>query len=276
MTGNEFAAALQRGDRLFGTLIVSSSPTWPKVMHRIGLDYVFIDTEHIAISRSELSWMCRTYAAMGLPPVVRVPAPDPYQVTMALDDAAVGVMVPYIETVEQVRELVGATKYRPIKGRKLRDLLNGREKLTGQLAEYIRRHNAGHSLILNIESVPAMENLDQILSVEGVDAIVIGPHDLSTSLGVPEQYDHPDFIAAVDTIIDKARAAGVSAGIHATFCDDDNLDMEHRWIERGANLILHSGDIIAFENTMRRQIGNLRAALNLEVKTKVVLDKINI
>ncbi|MCC6679775.1 MAG: aldolase [Phycisphaeraceae bacterium] len=276
MTGREFAAALRNGDRLFGTLIVSTSPAWPKVMHRIGLDYVFIDTEHIAISRAELSWMCRTYGAMGLPPVVRVPAPDPYQVTMALDDAAAGVMVPYIETVEQARELVGATKYRPLKGRKLRDLLSGRTKLSGQLAEYIRSNNAGHSLILNIESVPAMENLEQILSVEGIDGIIIGPHDLSTSLGLPEQYDHPDFTAAVDTIIDKAKAAGVSVGIHGTFSTDDNLDQELRWIERGANLVLHSGDIIAFENTMRRQIGNLRAALNLAVKTKVVLDKINI
>ncbi len=276
MNSYEFAAALRNGDRLFGTLIVSSSPAWPKVMHRIGLDYVFIDTEHIAINRNELSWMCRTYAAMGLPPVVRVPKPDPYQVTVALDDGAAGVMVPYIETVEQVRELVGATKYRPLKGRKLRDLLGGREQLNGQLAEYIRRHNAGHSLIINIESVPAMESLDQILSVEGVDAIVIGPHDLSTSLGVPEQYDHPTFISAVDTIIDKARAAGISAGIHATFSRGDNIDAEVRWIERGANLILHSGDIIVFENTMQRELTQLRAATKSKAKSGETLDRIHI
>jgi 4-hydroxy-2-oxoheptanedioate aldolase len=220
--------------------------------------------------------MCRTYAAMGLPPVVRVPAPNPYQVTVALDDGAAGVMVPYIETAEQVRELVGATKYRPLKGQKLRDLFEGREQLTGQLADYIRRHNAGHSLLLNIESVPAMENLDHILSVEGIDAIVIGPHDLSTSLGVPEQYDHPTFIAAVDTIIDKTRAAGISAGIHATFSRGDNLDAEVRWIERGANLILHGADIIAFENTMQREIAQLRAATNSKAKPRETLHQMQI
>lgn len=237
-------------------------------MHLIGLDWVFIDTEHIAISRSELSWMCRTYRAMNLPPVVRVPAPDPYQVTMALDDAAAGVMVPYIESAEQAPALVGATKFRPLKGQKLQSILQNKEQIEDELAEYMAKHNAANSLILNIESVPAMKNLSQILEVRGIDALMIGPHDLSASLGVPEQYGHRRFVAAVDEIIDRATDAGISVGIHAGFTEDIGIEAQVRWAERGANLILHAADIIAFTNSMRHDISCLRAAMKCETSRK--------
>lgn len=261
MTAAEFAAALRRGDRLFGTLIASASPVWPKVMPTLGLDWLFIDTEHIAISRSERSWMCRTYSAMGLPPVVRVPAPDPYQVTMALDDGAAGVVAPYLETPEQARALVGAAKFRPLKGEKLQAVLNGVETLTGDLADYVDKHNAGNSLLVNIESVPAMRNLDAILEVPGIDAVLIGPHDLSTSLGVPEQYDHPDFVAAVDHIITTARAANVSAGIHMGFHCERNVERQTRWAGLGANLVVHEADILAFAAGIRHDLTLLREVL---------------
>ena len=106
MTDVEFRHALHAGDRLYGTLIVSPSPVWPKVVRSIGLDFVFIDTEHIALDRNTLSWMCRTYNAMGIPAIVRIIAPDPHLATVALDDSAAGVIVPYIETASQARTMV--------------------------------------------------------------------------------------------------------------------------------------------------------------------------
>ncbi|QDS98830.1 HpcH/HpaI aldolase family protein [Adhaeretor mobilis] len=271
MTDIEFLSSLRACDPLFGTLIVSTSPVWPKVIQSIGLDYVFLDTEHIALDRSCLSWMCRTYRALGIPPIVRITSPDPYLVTVALDDAAAGVLVPYIESADQVRALVGAAKYRPLKGQKLQAVLNQQETVGGTLAEYLKKANAGNSLILNIESVPGMKNLDSILRVDGVDGIIIGPHDLSTSLEVPEQYDHPKFIAAVDEIIEKARAAGVSAGIHAGFNQQIHTAAQIRWMQRGANLILHAGDIIAFQQTMQRDIATLREGLGQSIAKDEVL-----
>ncbi|MDP6451332.1 MAG: aldolase/citrate lyase family protein, partial [Lentisphaeria bacterium] len=111
--------------------------------------------------------------------------------------------------------------------------------------------------IANIESVQAMENLDDILQVPGLDAVLIGPHDLTNSLGINEQYTHPDFVAAVDEIIGKARATGVGAGIHAFF-EDPGLEQESRWIERGANLIVHGADLIAFVRSTRADLDQLR------------------
>lgn len=255
MTHQDFVRTLRQRQRLIGTLIVSESPRWPGVVATLGLDWVFIDTEHVALDRRSLAWMCEAYAARGLPPVVRIPAPDPYQATMVLDGGAAGVIVPYVETVEQVRALVGAVKHRPIKGARLAQMLAGEVCQPAGLADYITSHNAAHALIVNIESVPAVDNLDDILAIDKLDGILIGPHDLSCSLGVPEQYDHPDFIQAVDDIIDRAAAAGKSVGIHVIY---DGLEQEKRWIARGANLVLHQADIIAFVHHMKAAVAALR------------------
>ncbi len=260
--------ALRNRQRVYGTLIVSPSPFWPSVVNTLGLDFVFIDTEHIPISRFDLSWMCRTYWAMNLDPVVRIPAPDPYQACMVLDGGASGVIAPYVETVEEVQKLVGAVKNRPIKGGKLKKALSGQSRFEPVLAEYISERNCDNVLIVNIESRPAMDCLDDILKVPGLDAVLVGPHDLSCSLGIPEQYTNPTFIEAVDEIIRKACEHDITAGIHLIF-PEIGMEQEIRWAQAGANLIVHSADAIAFGNTMRKEIEHIKAALG---ETRVIKD----
>ena len=252
----QLRAALRGGQRVIGPLIVSDSPRWPAQVAQIGLDFVFIDTEHIAIDRKELSWMCQVYAGLGLPPIVRIPAPDPYAATMALDAGAAGVVAPYVETVDQVQALRGAVKYRPIKGARLDAVLSGRETFEPTLTEYQRTRAAENILVINIESRPAMENLDALLTVEGIDAVLIGPHDLSSSLGVPERYDAPEFDAAVRAIIKRARAHGVGAGIHSWL----GVPREIAWAKAGLNFLIHSADIIAMKETLSADVRQLRAA----------------
>ena len=236
MTPQEFRNALHNDSRLYGTLIASMSPLWPKLIGDCGLDFVFIDTEHIAIDRESLSWMCRAYAAMGLPPLVRVTDPDPDKVTIAYDDGAAAVVAPYIETQEQVMALVGASKYRPLKGEVLRDAVAGKP-LPSRLEEYVNHHTSGNSLLINIESSPAINRLDQLLDIEGIDAVLIGPHDLSCNLGVPEDYDHPDFLEAVETVFRAARSRGIGAGIHFW----GTLDQHTRLLNMGANFFHSQG-----------------------------------
>ena len=142
MTGKQLNEKLRKGEPLLGTLIVSPSPRWPQVVVGCGLDFVFIDTEHIAIDRHPLSWMCHTYAALGLPPIVRIPSPDPYEATKILDGGAVGVeLTPYVETADQVRALRGAVKLRPLKGEKLGGILQG-GSCEPELEESCARHTA--------------------------------------------------------------------------------------------------------------------------------------
>src|SRR5690606_3918374 len=149
-----------------------------------------------------------------------------------------GVIAPYLETAEQVRQLVGAVKYKPVKGEKLLHRLTEKKAFEPTLADYIHQQNQENVLIVNIESVPAMEALDEILSVEGLDGVLVGPHDLSCSLGIPEQYQHPLFIESVETIIRKAKARKVGAGIH--MWEEVGAEQEILWAKKGANLIMHS------------------------------------
>jgi 2-keto-3-deoxy-L-rhamnonate aldolase RhmA len=254
MTAAELALALKQDRVVFGTLIVSPSPRWPDTVRGCGLDFVFIDTEHIALDRAELSWMCQTYAALGLPPLVRIPSPDPYAATMALDGGAAGVIAPYVETVEQVQQLRGAVKLRPIKGQRLQQMLAGATP-EPELDAYMQAGAKNRLLIINIESVPAIEALDQILAVPDIDAVLIGPHDLSCSLGIPEQWDHPKFLTACETIFRKARAAGIGAGIH--FWGD--VDQQARFLKLGANMLIHSADISLFQKHLRLELDAIRA-----------------
>ena len=96
--------------------------------------------------------------------------------------------------------------------------------------------------------------------MDGLDGVLIGPHDLSSSLGVPERYDHPRFLAACDTIITRARARSLGAGIHLIY-QANRLADEERWARLGANFILHAADIILFAEGIRRELGELKARL---------------
>ncbi len=255
MNGIAFRQALGRRQTLFGTLVVSPSPAWVPAVAGLGLDYVFIDTEHIPIDRQTLAWMCRAYEAAGIAPLVRIPSPDPFEASMALDGGAAAILAPYIETVAQVEALVGAVKHKPVKGSLLSDMLATPDVCPVQRS-YAETANAGRSLLINVESVPAMEQLDALLDVPGLDGIIIGPHDLSVSLGVPEQWEHPSFTGAVETILGTARQHGISAGMHVIY--DAGTAQYARWREAGANIILHLADILAFRFMLQRELGGIR------------------
>jgi len=257
MNGQEICSALKEGKRIYGTLIVSTSPRWLAEVKKIGLDFVFIDTEHIAIDMEKLSWMCWTYRDMNLAPIVRIPSPDPYQACKVLDGGASGIIAPYVETVEEVKALVGAVKFRPLKGEKLRNVLNKKESLETGLKHYLKKRNEGNVLIVNIESTLAVENLDSIIKVSGLDGILIGPHDLSCSLGIPEQYRHPYFVKCVKMIIKKARDNNVGVGIHYW----EKIEDEIKWIKGGANLIVHSSDIDVFSKNMSADLQKIKLEL---------------
>lgn len=257
MTGSEIRKALHQGGLVYSTAATAQSPLWPKLAKQAGVDFVFIDTEHIPLSRETLSWMCRTYAAMGVPPVVRIPSPDAFEATKVLDGGAGGVIGPYVETADQVRALVGAARWRPLKGRRLEQALSDPSTLEPELRSYLEARNADTILIANIESVPAIENLENILSVPGLDAVLIGPHDLSCSLGIPEQYRDPRFDEAVRTIFRHARRHQVGAGIHFW----ESTEMEIQRARAGANLIMHSSDLALFSQGLKRDLAEIRSAL---------------
>lgn len=259
MKGLEIRQALHRGDRIYSSAVVAASQNWPKVMATAGIDFVFIDSEHTPLGRETLAWMCRAFDAQGLPPVVRIPNHDPSEAAQVLDGGAGGFIAPYIETADQVRKLKAVARYRPLKGQRVDEAVADETSLEPELRAYLEARNQDTIFILNIESVPAIENLDEILAVGGVDSVLIGPHDLSCSLGIPEQYDHPRFDEAVRTIFQKARSQNVGAGIHFW----DSIPREIEWAGAGGNLIMHSADQTLFAKQLKQDIAQLRRELGV-------------
>jgi len=248
---------LRNGKRLYGTAVASSFPLWPPAVKKAGADFVFIDTEHTPIDRATVAQMCLAYNALGLPPLVRIPSPDPYEACQVLDGGAAGVLAPYIEHAEEVSRLVGATNKRPLKGERLEEALRSRDYLGQELNNYLSNRNRDNFLMINIESVPALGRLEQILAVPGLDGVIIGPHDLSVSLGLPEQYEHPRFEEALEAVIAKVRGKGLGIGIHFP----SHHELQIKWAKRGLNIILQSSDLFLFQQSLAKDIATIRQTL---------------
>lgn len=257
MNAKEFAAAIRARKTVYGTCITMPSPHMVKFVDSLGTDFLFIDTEHIPQDREMVAWMCHAFAGKGQFPLVRIPSPDPYEVSKVIDGGAMGVLIPYCETLEQVKRCGAAVKYRPIKGEKLQRILNG-EKLPEDEQKYIDKFNEDRLFFVNIESLEGIRNLDAMLDTGLVDGIIIGPHDLSCSIGKPEQYDDPEFEKRVLQIIDICVKHGVSIGNH--FSTDRERHIE--WARHGMNIILNSADMTCFVDMTKDNMSYLRAQID--------------
>lgn len=262
ITGNQFRDAIRSGKTVYGTLVTSSSPKMFDTIAALQPDFVFLCTEHIFYNPDTLGWMCRAYRAAGINTIVRILKPDPFLATQALDSGAGTILAPYVEVPEQVLELVGAVKYSPLKGKKLKEILLGKEKPGAELEAYLKNHNKNNSLLLNIESTAGVMNMEKFFSVKtfdgpGVDGIVIGPHDLSVSYELPGKYESREFIDLSCDIIRKARKYGLAAGGHNGSRGSLSLQME--WVKAGANIIMHSSDVFMFADKYQDDINLIRA-----------------
>lgn len=271
MIGYEFRNALRKGSPLYGTLLTSTSPKSFDVILSLNLDFVFFCAEHVAYNPETLSWMCRAFKAAGINPVARILEPSPYLATQALDAGAGAVLVPYVEDVEEVLSLVGAVKYRPLKGKKLARILHGEEKPSAELTQYLQQHNRNNTLLLNIESETAVDNLSQFAQIPsfdgpGVDGFVIGPHDLSTSYEMPEKYRSPEFMNLTTSLIKQARDLGVAVGGHTGY--RGSLELQKDWVKAGANIILHCSDMLLFADKLQADLNELKFILGAEQITQ--------
>ncbi len=256
MNGAELRAAMHNGATIYGTMTTLVRNTrWANIYGRLGFDYVIIDTEHSPTARSEAADLANAFLNAGVCPVIRVPTTASHETIMGLDAGFHGVLVPYCETADEVRAVVHAARLRPLKG-----VLHNSARDSGAFPSdaakaYLEERNKNVVVIIGIESVEAMNNLEHILDVGGIDAIFIGPNDLSITLGVPDDYDNPIFTGAVEHIIATAQARGIPAGGHW----QTEKDVE-RWMGKGSRFILYSTDMRALTEGYRSALNKFRSA----------------
>lgn len=201
----ELKAKWKHGEPSPGMWLRLADPTVGEIVRLIGLDWVAIDAEHSALDLQTLQMML---IALGdTPTLIRVPGNDPVYIKRILDMGAAGVIVPQVQSGDEVRQAVAACKYPPegIRGTGPR-----RPSQYGDNErEYLATANAQTIACVMIETAGAVENIDDILPVKGLDAIVIGAVDLSASMGLLPHFDDPRVTGAIDKVIAKAKAAGV-------------------------------------------------------------------
>jgi len=261
MRGAELRAALTSGKRVYGIGIEGFGyARWPKFFADLKLlDYVFMDSEHTPADRETIAWAAQLYAAYNIAPLLRIPEPSAALAAMGVDAGAHGIIVPYVETVEQVKAMVGAVKYRPLKGAALRKVLDEGLFPSAETEPYLASFNPDAVLVIMIESPAGVANLPDMLKVPGVDAVLMGPHDISVSHGVPEQYDHPIFVEAVQQVIRVCHAHSVGVGIHFI---SGSVDDAMTWANWGFNMISHRGDSLFIARGIQQELGYLRQHLD--------------
>ena len=241
MNGAELKETLKNGGRVFGTMLtLGRNPRWVPVLDGVGLDYVVIDYLTMLNTSNMVS-------------IVRIPIPDSHYVTMAMDAGAQGILAPYCETVEQVKEVVAAAKWRPLKGESARRLIETGEHVSDATKAYLEERNKNSVCIIGIESVAAVENLEPMLNVPGIDGIFVGPNDMSISLGFPDEYDRPEYQNTVKHVIDAAAAHGIATLVH-----HQTPELSTFWISQGARFILHGTDRRALAEGFRADFTRLR------------------
>jgi 4-hydroxy-2-oxoheptanedioate aldolase len=233
---NKTKARLQRGEVVCGVISASADPLLAELIGLAGFDYCMLDAEHGGVSPSDATNFVRACEVAGCTPLVRVGAKDAKLVLQYLDAGMLGVMMPGLETVDEVRWLVSAVKYPP-EGKRGLGLARAADYMIGdfQQADYVAFANT-HTLVWpQFEDANLLPALPELAAVPGVDGVVLGPRDLSLAMGFLDGPDHPEVQAVIDSVIATLNQAGVAAGTTAA-----TGAAARREVQRGARIILNA------------------------------------
>jgi 2-dehydro-3-deoxyglucarate aldolase/4-hydroxy-2-oxoheptanedioate aldolase len=215
MQNNTIKAKLQTGGTVLGTCLTDYvGPEAVTIIRAAGLDFFFIDTEHSPTSYREVQTLVRAARAADVTPLVRVTEGEYSLVARALDCGAMGIIAPRIHTVEQGRAVLDAMKFPPVghRGYGLRSIVTDLQ-FRGADAE-MESANRETMAILQMESKQCVEAIEEITAIPGVDATMVGPFDLSVSLGIPGDFESPIFWDAFDRMVEACNKNGVAPGVH--------------------------------------------------------------
>ncbi|MBP0614559.1 HpcH/HpaI aldolase family protein [Jiella mangrovi] len=235
MSQTSFRERGRSGQPLNGTFAAIPHPVAVEVIARAGLDFLCIDWEHSQISRGEIENLVRAAEAGGAVAMVRVPGNNAEAIAAVLDSGAEGVLVPRVSSAEEAEAAVRATRYPPDGERGAGP---GRASRYGyDIADYVATANAKILLCVQVETVRAVENIEAIAAVEGVDLVFIGPGDLAVSMGAFGPGGTERLEAAIETVIAACRSAGKAVGLFRPSAAD-----VPRWRDAGVSLFVVASD----------------------------------
>jgi 2-dehydro-3-deoxyglucarate aldolase len=253
---NTLKKKLQRQEITIGSWITLGHTSIAEIMAKAGFEWLVIDMEHSVITLDVAQQLIQVIEGSGVIPLVRVGENNANIIKRVMDAGAYGVIVPMVNTKKQAESAVKAVKYPPVGTRGV-----GLARAQGygdKFDEYAATVNEESIVIAQIEHIEAVNNLESILSVEGIDGCIIGPYDLSGSLGKPGNFEDPDVLAALEKVEQTCKERKAALGMHV-IQPDYRLVMEK--VAKGYNFISFSLDILFLGNSCREQMTRLRANL---------------
>ncbi|HUS52512.1 MAG TPA: aldolase/citrate lyase family protein [Thermohalobaculum sp.] len=213
MRSTDLKAMTQTRDLKAGHFVFEfATPGIGHIIKQAGGEFVLLDTEHSGFGFETVKSLLQYFKAADLPAIVRVPSSDYKDIARACDAGAEGVMLPMVGTAAQAKSIVQSMKYTPRGGRGVIVRAALDDYAPGDVMAKLATANARTTLFAQIETEEGVENAAEIAAVDGVDCLWVGHFDLSCSLGIPAQFDHPKFVAANQRVVDGAKAAGKSLG----------------------------------------------------------------
>ncbi len=246
---------LQAGEQLYGTMVrFVRDPAVANLLVNAGYDFMLIDMEHSVFSFETVADLIRVARGFGIPAIVRPPACVKFYMTRLLDAGANGLMIPMTETKEQAEEIREACYYRPIGKRGCAGTIGQTDFQQLPPQKTIEIANEKNLIIAQIESETGVQNIESIVSTEGIDAIIIGPYDLSNSLGRIGQITSPEVHEKIELLVQACRKYKKYSGIHT-----GNIEQLKYWKQVGMQLLAFQVDVNLLYDSYVTSIRNMKS-----------------
>ena len=247
---NRAKAALTRGECVVGTMVCElASAAVPRMLAQGGMEFVIFDAEHGVFTTESIADLAAASRLCGITPIVRIPEIRRETVSRTLDLGAQGILVPQVRHEDEVSEVVRYAKFSPIGERGVALGRTHSNYAKGDASEWMARLNASTLVMIQIETSEALDRLEAIASVPGIDGLFIGPNDLASSLGVPGKLDHPRVVEAFERVIAACNSRSLVAGTHLF-----DPGAARAWKAKGIRLLTVGNDISMIVEGSRRLV----------------------
>ena len=254
MKPSDLKAALKAKRPVFGFMVsATSSMRWGRVFAGSTLDFVVINSEHGSRDRQLIADTVAQMPTLDITAIVRTPNTEEVYVAMALDAGADGVLVPYCETVDEVRHCAVKLRTHPLKGEYYERVVETGEYPSDKSKKYLAERHKDHIFIMGIESEPAANRVGELIDCADIDGVFIGPNDMTTSLGIPDESGNSIYLDTLSKIIAEADKRGIPTMIH-----QQTIETSAKAIELGARFIMHSSDAGILLRGTRDEFAELR------------------
>ncbi len=255
MLENPVKKTVKNGGVSIGTMMFEFNTTGiGRIAANAGAEFAVYDMEHTGWDLESIRMLIATTPRPTLVPIVRIPTTHYDFISRTLDLGAMGIMAPMVESAEEAKLLVQSAKYPPIGRRGAAFSIAHDDYRTDPIPEIVRSSNEELLLIVQIETATGLKNLEQIASVPEIDVLWIGLYDLSNSLGIPGQTQHPEIQSAIDRVLAACRQHGKTPAVLVTSVEEGRAQ-----IQRGFRLVAFGGDVWIYQTALKQGLAALRA-----------------